>query len=91
MAARRRNGALMQFQADILGTPVLCSLVSDVSALGAAYLAGLTAGLWSSESEIASLARPHVRYDPAMADSQRDRLYAGWKDAVNRVLVSSVS
>ena len=73
------NGALMQFQADILGTPVLCSLVSDVSALGAAYLAGLTAGLWSSESEICPLARPHVRYRPAMADSQRARLYVVWK------------
>ena len=53
-----RNQALMQFQADILGVPVLRSLASDVSALGAAYLAGLTVGLWGSETEIAALSRP---------------------------------
>ena len=76
----------MQFQADILGVPVLRSLASDVSALGAAYLAGLTVGLWGSETEIAALSRPQVRYEPAMDDVQRDRLVAGWKDAVNRVL-----
>jgi glycerol kinase len=81
-----RNQALMQFQADILGVPVLRSLASDVSALGAAYLAGLTVGMWASEAEIAALARPHVRYEPAMADAERDRLYAGWKAAVKRVL-----
>ena len=81
-----RNQALMQFQADILGVPVLRSLASDVSALGAAYLAGLTVGLWSSEIEIASLSRPQVRYEPAMDDAQRERLYAGWQDAISRVL-----
>lgn len=86
-----RNQALMQFQADILGVPVLRSLASDVSALGAAYLAGLTVGLWSSEAEIAALARPQVRYEPTMADAQRERLYAGWKDAVSRVLLANTS
>jgi glycerol kinase len=83
-----RNQALMQFQADILGVPVLRSLASDVSALGAAYLAGLTVGLWASEAEIAALARSQVRYEPAMEDAERNRLYAGWKDAVNRVLLA---
>lgn len=83
-----RNQALMQFQADILGVPVLRSLASDVSALGAAYLAGLTVGVWASEAEIAALPRPQVRYEPAMDDAQRSRLYAGWKDAVGRVLWS---
>ena len=81
-----RNQALMQFQADILGVPVLRSLASDVSALGAAYLAGLTVGLWVSETEIAALSRRQVRYEPSMDDAQRDRLVAGWKDAVGRVL-----
>ncbi len=81
-----RNQALMQFQADILGVPVLRSLVSDVSALGAAYLAGLTVGLWASEAEIAALARPQVRFAPGLDVTVRDRLYAGWKDAVDRVL-----
>ncbi len=81
-----RNQALMQFQADILGVPVQCSLASNVSALGAAYLAGLTVGVWASQEEIAALARPQIRYEPAMDDAERDRLYAGWKDAVGRVL-----
>jgi glycerol kinase len=85
-----RNEALMQFQADILGVPVLRCLVSDVSALGAAYLAGLTVGLWSSEKEIAGLARPQVRYEPAMSDAERGRLYTGWQDAVNRVLLRAL-
>ena len=83
-----RNEALMQFQADILGVPVLRSLASDVSALGAAYLAGLTVGLWASEAEIAALAL-QTRYEPAMDDARRNRLYAGWKDAVNRVLLAN--
>ena len=82
-----RNRALMQFQADILGVPVLRSLASDVSALGAAYLAGLTVGVWASEAEIAALSRPQVRYEPAMDATQRDRLLAGWADAVGRVLL----
>ncbi len=82
-----RNQALMQFQADILGVPVLRSLASDVSALGAAYLAGLTVGVWASEAEIAALSRPHVRYEPAMDDAQRERLVAGWTDAIGRVLL----
>ena len=81
-----RNRALMQFQADILGVPVQCSLASNVSALGAAYLAGLTVGVWSSQEEIAALSRPQIRYEPAMDAADRDRLYAGWKDAVGRVL-----
>jgi glycerol kinase len=81
-----RNQALMQFQADILGVPVLRSLASDVSALGAAYLAGLTMGVWTSEAEIAALPRPQVRYEPAMDSARRARLLAGWADAIGRVL-----
>lgn len=83
-----RNQTLMQFQADILGVPVLRSLASDVSALGAAYLAGLAVGLWASEAEIAALARPQMRFEPAMADAQRERLVAGWQDALQRTLSS---
>jgi glycerol kinase len=83
-----RNQALMQFQADILGVPVLRSLASDVSALGAAYLAGLTVGLWASEAEIAKLPRPQVRYEPGMDAAQRERLLAGWTDAIGRVLLN---
>ena len=82
-----RNQTLMQFQSDLLGVPVTCSQSSDVSALGAAYLAGLTSGLWADEAEVAALARPQIRYEPSMPNNQRDTLYAGWKDAVARVLL----
>ncbi len=81
-----RNRALMQFQADILGVPVLRSLASDVSALGAAYLAGLTVGLWESEEELIEIPRPQERFDPQMEETQRQNLYAGWQEAVSRVL-----
>jgi len=81
-----RNQTLMQFQADMLGVPVLASEVSDVSALGAAYLAGLTVGLWSSREQIAALERPHVRYEPEMSASRREALYAGWQEAIGRTL-----
>lgn len=81
-----RNRTLMQFQADILGVPLLCSTAGDVSALGAAYLAGLTVGLWDSEDAIAALERPQVRYEPAMSQARRDALYADWQAAVKRAL-----
>jgi len=81
-----RNRALMQFQADVLDVPVLASEVGDVSALGAAYLAGLTVGFWSSRDQLAALPRQHRRYEPAMAESTRAALRAGWDDAIGRAL-----
>jgi len=81
------NNLLMQFQADILGTPVLRSRVGDVSALGAAYLAGLTAGLWSSLEEIAALPRPHDRFEPQMDSNRRAVLCDGWRQAVARTVL----
>jgi glycerol kinase len=77
---------LMQFQADILGVPVLRSYVSDVSALGAAYLAGLAAGLWSSLDEIAAMPRLQQRFEPRMDATHRTHLCAGWKAAIQRTL-----
>lgn len=81
-----QNDLLMQFQADILGCPVLRSASSDVSALGAAYLAGLSVGYWASEDEIAMLPRPQDRFEPQMNSVQRDRLYSGWQEAVARTV-----
>lgn len=81
-----QNDLLMQFQADILGCPVLRSSSSDVSALGAAYLAGLAVGLWTSEAEIAALPRPHERFEPLMSERQRTALYSGWQAAVARTV-----
>jgi glycerol kinase len=80
------NDLLMQFQADVLGRPVLRCASPDVSALGAAYLAGLAVGLWQSEKEIAALSRPRDRFEPRLSSSERDKLYAGWRQAVGRAL-----
>jgi glycerol kinase len=79
-----RNNMLMQFQADIIGCPVQRNLSADVSALGAAYLAGLAVGLWPSEAAIAALPRPHDRFEPRMPTSEREALYSGWQEAVAR-------
>jgi glycerol kinase len=81
-----RNDFLMQFQADILNIPVVRSRASDLSALGAAYLAGLATGIWQSLDQVSALDRPHDRFEPNMPASQRDSLLNGWRDAVRRTL-----
>jgi glycerol kinase len=81
------NDALMQFQADILGCPVLRCEAPDVSALGAAYLAGLAVELWQSEKEIVALPRERTRFEPRLSSSEREKLYAGWRQAVKRALL----
>ncbi|WP_376796988.1 FGGY family carbohydrate kinase [Thermogemmatispora sp.] len=79
-----RNDLLMQFQADIIGKPVLRCESADVSALGAAYLAGLALGLWESEEAIAALPRPRQRFEPLLPAEEREARYAGWQEAVAR-------
>lgn len=81
-----RNDMLMQFQADILGCPVLRNSSTVLSALGAAYLAGLTVGVWASRDEIAALPRPTDRFEPRMSQEKRSELYEGWKAAVDRAV-----
>jgi glycerol kinase len=79
-----RNTQLMQFQADILGLPVQRNDTPELSAMGAAYLAGLASGTWASTDEIAALPRTVVRFEPRMAEADRDRLYSGWQEALAR-------
>ena len=79
-----RNDLLMQFQADILERPVVRSATPDVSALGAAWLAGLLSGAWRSLEELERLPRAGDRFLPKMAPSDRARLRDGWHDAVRR-------
>lgn len=86
-----RNDMLMQFQADIIGQPVVRRLSHDVAALGAAYLAGLAVGFWASEAEIAGLPRPSSRFDPQMGEAERDELYSGWQRAVARAILDAQS
>ena len=80
-----RNNLLMQFQSDIIDCPIRRSSSADVSALGAAYLAGLATSVWHSEAQIAELPRPHDNFEPRMANSERAELYGGWQQAIARV------
>ena len=79
-----RNEQLMQFQADILGVPVQRNNTAELSAMGAAYLAGLATGVWASTADIAALPRSVDRFEPTMSTVQRDRLLDGWRAAVAR-------
>ena len=77
-----RNDLLMQFQADLLGVPVVRPAVTETTALGAAYLAGLAAGFWASREEIEALWRAERRFEPEMAPEMRATLRARWARAV---------
>ncbi|HZR42023.1 MAG TPA: glycerol kinase GlpK [Ktedonobacteraceae bacterium] len=78
------NNLLMQFQADILGVAVQRPKVAETTALGAAYLAGLGVGFWSSQEEVAEHWAVDRTFEPQMSADQREALYAGWKRAVER-------
>jgi len=78
------NGLLMQFQADILGVPVVRPRISETTALGAAYLAGLAVGYWSDRSEIAGQWQPERIFTPAAPREQAQELCRRWHRAVER-------
>ncbi|MBX3276658.1 MAG: glycerol kinase GlpK [Acidobacteria bacterium] len=80
-----KNDFLCQFQADLLGVPVVRPVVTETTALGAAYLAGLAVGFWKNAREIASQWQVEKRFEPRIKRSERDRLYSGWLEAVARV------
>jgi glycerol kinase len=80
------NNLCMQLQADILGVPVSRPVVAETTALGAAYAAGLTAGVWRSEEELRSHWRESRRWEPTWSSDRREAGYAGWKKAVERTL-----
>jgi glycerol kinase len=82
------NSFLAQFQADVLGLPVLRPRTIETTALGAAYLAGLAVGYWESTAEIAALRGVNRRFVPAMEPKRAEALYRGWKAAVRRALRS---
>jgi glycerol kinase len=78
------NNLLMQFQADLLGVPVVRPKVLETTALGAAYLAGLAVGYWRDASEVASNWQVDRRFEPTMSRDQAHALMAGWNNAVER-------
>jgi glycerol kinase len=79
------NDALMQFQADILGIPVVRPAVTEATALGAAYLAGIAVKFWRDVKEIASLPREERRFEPQMPQSRSKVLRERWNEAISRV------
>jgi glycerol kinase len=78
------NNALMQFQSDILGIPVVRPAMTESTALGAAYLAGLSAGVWRDVQHINRLPRKEQRFEPHMARSQAESLRERWNEALAR-------
>lgn len=81
-----RDKFLMQFQADILNKPVRRPVIRETTALGAALLAGLAAGVWSSQEEVKSRMKTDSLYEPAMDEAKRQKLLRGWHKAVGRSL-----
>ena len=79
-----RNDFLCQFQADVLGAPVERPATHETTALGAAYLAGLAVGFWSSHAEFADQFSSGGRFEPVMSGERREELYRGWQHAVER-------
>ena len=77
------NAWLMQFQADVLGAPVIVPEISETTALGAAYLAGIATGLWGQD-QVAEMWREAARYEPQMGTDEREELLGRWSEAVGR-------
>jgi glycerol kinase len=77
------NRWLMQFQADLLGCPVIVPEVAETTALGAAYLAGIATGRWSMD-QVGEMWREAARYEPAMGEDEREALLADWHRALDR-------
>ena len=78
------NDAMMQFQADILGLPVVRPRITETTALGAAYLAGLAVGFWSGQDELRQLWQVGKRFEPGMGQGERQERMHTWKRAVER-------
>ncbi len=80
-----KNNFLMQFQADMLDTPVVCTEVDDASALGAVIMNGFARGLWKSFDDVTGLRKITQTYHP-QPNSYKETLYQGWRDAVNQLI-----
>lgn len=79
-----RNNLLMQFQAEVLGVPVVRPKITETTALGAAYLAGLAVGYWDDEQEIIQLWQMDKRFEPTMSGDHRNTLREAWRRAVSQ-------
>ena len=80
------NDTLMQFQSDILGKSVIRPRITETTALGAAYAAGLAVGFWSTQEALKGMWQEERRFEPQMPEEHANRMYSGWKKAVTRSL-----
>jgi len=85
------NDLLMQFQADVLGVPVVRPMVPETTALGAAYLAGLAVGFWHGQEDIATNWQQDRRFEPQMSTDEVEPLIAGWERAVAAAKAAAVT
>jgi glycerol kinase len=81
-----KNDFLMQFQSDLLNVPVERSVISETTALGAAYLAGLAVGYWKDREEISKQWNKDKEFEPKMSEEDQEELYGGWKKAVKAAM-----
>ncbi len=81
-----QNNFLMQFQADILNAKIIKPEITETTALGAAYLAGLAVGFWKDKSEIENIREIDKEFVPRISDKERESLYEGWKNAISCTL-----
>ena len=77
-----RNNFMMQFQADILQTPIVRAQIEETTALGASFLAGLAVDFWSSQDDLKKLSKLGTQFDPQMDSARADELYDGWQQAI---------
>ena len=84
-----RDDFLMQFQADITDVRVVRGKVAELSALGAAFMAGLAVGIWEDKEEIQALRQEEKAYECQMEPSERAKFYGGWLAAVQRTLTDN--
>jgi glycerol kinase len=80
------SNILMQFQADLLGIPVERPSSVEITALGAALMAGIGAGLWKSLDDLKGLPDTDTVFTPQMTDSRRKELYDGWLEIVKKII-----
>lgn len=83
------NDWVVQFLSDVMNLPIERPMITETTALGVAYLAGLTSGIYKDIDEVSQLWEQQHQFTPEMKDSERDRLYSGWLDCVSRVRTSS--
>jgi len=82
------NDWVVQFLSDVMNLPIERPMITETTALGVAYLAGLTSGIYKDLDEVSQLWEQQRQFTPEMADSERDNLYNGWLDSVSRVRTS---